>query len=247
MYGGHLFAEVSATAFPELITPGETAMPQIRFYDGTPEALKGLALKVLLEQDPVLLDKNGKPIEFSRKDLDNICDSGVLSFSADFSGEFLAYRARKERKNIDLSKKDEYLPEDFFEEVKPKGKERSLVVHPGDFYLIHSMERIRLNPRMAAEIAEHSTELGDMKSHYAGLINCGHGYEQGKLTGANIVFEVRARDSPILIQHGQKIALFNLYKMSKAPEIKYSQVQSTGFYCLASILPTQFKKKEKKE
>ena len=97
-------------------------------------------------------------------------------------------------------------------------------------------------PTHAAEIAEHSPELGDIRIHYAGLINPGHGYDPEKEGGDHIVFEVRARDKPVCIQHGKPMARFNIHKMSEKPEKAYTSIQSTGFDDLPSILPVQFKK-----
>jgi hypothetical protein len=81
-----------------------------------------------------------------------------------------------------------------------------------------------------------------MKAHYAGLINPGHGYVPNLICGDHIVFEVRARDIPICIQDGQRLANFEVFRMSELPEIEYKKVQSTNFDSLYSILPKQFKK-----
>lgn len=242
-YSGKIFTEVCATVFPEIILPNQTAMPQIRFYNGEPAPLRGADLQLLLRSEPILVDVNNKPIKFSDKQLDEIARRGKLTFTADLSRDLLVYKARMDKKAIHLGREGYYDPDDFFEEVHSiKGKKR-IIIHPGEFVLIHSKEKIRLPPAYAAEIADYSSEIGDLKSHYAGLINPGHGYDSDEMRGDHIVFEVRARDIPICIQDGQEIAQFEIFRMSELPEIVYRKVQSTDYGDLPSILPKQFKKR----
>ena len=241
-YKGKLYAEVCATVFPEVIIGGQTTMPQIRFYNGYPQPLIGADLQLLLRQEPILLNKDNTPIVFSDIQLNKIARKGSLMFTADLSRELLVYKAKLDKKAINIEKKEYYNSEDFFEEVKSKKGNNKIIIHPGEFVLIHSKEKIRLPPRYAAEISDYSSKIGDMKAHYAGLINPGHGYNPEKICGDHIVFEVRARDIPICIQDGQRLANFEIFRMSEIPEIEYRKVQSTGFDSLPSILPSQFKK-----
>lgn len=240
-YSGPLYAEVSATTFPELVRLGKTTMPQIRFYFGEPVSLEGLELWELLKRKSILVDKNGKPLTFPKLKLDEICRTGQMTFTADLSRPLLAYRANKDRKTIDLEKKKFYDPRDFFSEVR-NNRGGLLTIHPGEFVLIHSNELIRLPPEYAAEIDEYSPELGDMKSHYAGLVNPGHGYSKS-VSGGHIVFEVRARDSPIILQHGQALAKFKLFEMAEPPQQDYEEQKTTRFDNLQSILPSQFRRR----
>ena len=169
--------------------------------------------------------------------------TGALTFTADLSKGLVAYKATRDNRVIDLGREKFYKPEDFFESVKRSRDEgKGKLIHPDDFLLIMSREKIRLPPTHAAEIAECDPTLGDWKIHYAGLINPGHGYKHRKMCGDHIVFEVRARDFPNFLQHGQPIAKFHVYEMSDVPEQKYAGIKSTGFEDLASILPVQFKK-----
>ena len=243
-YSGKIYAEICATSFSQILCLGKTAIPQIRFYNGMPQPIRGFDLSLLLKRESILLDKDNKPVEFSQAQVDSICNSGMFTFTADLSGNFLVYRARKDNFPIDLEMENYYDSNDFFEEVKSIHGEKQILIHPGELVLIKSKEKIQIPPYLAAEIVEHSAEIGDIKCHYAGLINPGHGYSENKNAATHIVFEVRARDMPILIQHGQPLAKFELYKMLEEPEIKYMTVKSTGFDSLPSILPKQFKKEE---
>ena len=242
-YTGALYAEVSSTCFPLVIHSGATAIPQIRFYEGNPEPLSGSQLELLLRSHPILTDNNGNS-SYNEDEKRQIIRSGKLTFTADIPPEGLqAYVAKRNKRTLDLSKKSSYRPSDYFAEVSASNGERVIVVHPGDFVLVKSKENIRLPPFVAAEIDEYSPQLGDMKSHYAGLVNASHGYDPDRTNiPSHIVFEIRARDQPLIIRDGQNLARFDLYSMWGEPEARYMETRSTGFADLPSILPNIFKK-----
>jgi len=243
-YKGDIFAEVSSTSFPIVINAGQTAIPQIRFYEGTPEPMSGSELELLLRSHPILTDDRGRP-SYNQQERGQMIRTGKLAFTADISRRGLvAYVALRDKRTLDLVKRDFYLPEEFFAKELRQGKgQRGVLIHPGDFVLIKSREHIRLPPHVAGEIDEYSEECGDIRAHYAGLINASHGYDpEGTNTPSSIVFEIRARDVPIFIQHGQRLARFNLYNMLDEPEQKYMERRSTNFSDLRSILPNIFKK-----
>lgn len=241
-YRGKLYAEVCSTAFSLKLDLGRTTLPQIRFYNGEPRALNGEALEHLLKEIPILFDQEGNPLRSSRYEKERIRKQGTLCFTADLSREVLAYRAKRDEATLDLFRRNHYDPGKFFEEVKRDKGHKGLVMHPGEFFLVHSNEQIRLPLDHCAEIAEYNPALGDMKTHYAGLINPGHGHEKRKSGGYHIVFEIRALDKPIFLQHGQPLAYFEILPMDGKPKISYAETRSTNFDSLAAILPTQFKK-----
>src|SRR3989344_3730550 len=228
-----------------VINSGKTAIPQIRFYEGDPEPLYGSELELLLNKYPILMDDNGNA-SYSEAERQEKIRTGKLTFTAEItSGGLLAYVARKDRRNIDLSKIGHYNPLEYFNEVKYMPcYGNALVIHPGDFVLVNSSQNIRLPPFLAAEIDEYSPELGDMKTHYAGLINASHGYDiEDPNIPSHIVFEIRARDMPVVIQNGQPLARFNLFNMLDEPRGRYMSRRSTGFGDLKSVLPNLFNKK----
>ncbi len=240
-YKGKLYAEVTPTTFPITIKSGETAIPQIQFYEGNTKPIQGWELEMLFRKEPILLNDKGQPYHQSLEEICEIVRTGRLTFTADLSNDLLIYQAKQDNKTIDLSKRGVYDPKEFFEEVRATNNHRSVIIHPGEFILIHSKQNIRLPPTYTIAIAEYSEELGDMKSHYAGMINPGHAYTP-KFSEDHIVFEVRARDIPILIQDNQPLAQFELFKMTETPEIKYPERRSTKQDSLSAILPIQFKK-----
>ena len=242
-YEGNLYAEISSTNFPLIVYPKQTAIPQIRFYEGNPMPISGSELELLLEKYPILVDDEGRP-SYNKKERDHVIRTGKLTLTADIPEEgLLAYVGKRDRRILDLSKKNFYNPEEYYREEISKKNGKSILIHPGDFILIKSKQNVRLPPFIAAEIDEYSIELGDMKSHYAGLVNASHGYDPDNLqVPSYIVFEVRARDMPLIIQNGQRLAKFSLYRMWDEPEGRYGKVKSTDFKDLRSILPNIFLK-----
>jgi len=244
-YHGEIYTEVCATAFPIVIKGGETAIPQIRFYNGNPQPLQGIDLDLLLRHHPIFTDSKGNPT-YDRKEKNEIIRTGKLTFRADLSGELLVYRANRDARNLVLSKENHYDSKNYFESVMRKENrkgEGAVVIHPGDFVLIKPKENIRLPPEIAAEISDYSSDLGDLRSHYAGLINAGHGYDSNNPNvPSHIVFEVRARDIPFVLRDGQKLAKVELYRMLDKPKQSYMARRSTDFDDLKSFLPGIFKK-----
>ncbi len=243
-YEGEIYSEITATSFPLVVHAQETSIPQIRFYEGNPQPISGSDLELLLRKHPILTNDDGEP-SYNEKEKEEIIRTGKLTFTAEIPKKgLLAYVARRDRRTLDLLEKGKYIPQEYFDELKSSpSKERTITIHPGEFVLINSKQHIRLPPTIAAEIDEYSPELGDMKSHYAGLINASHGYDlDNPNIPSRIVFEMRARDIPIIIQDNQSLAKFNLYPMTEEPEERYMDKRSTGFSDLKSILPSIFKK-----
>jgi len=243
-YKGNLYSEITATSFPLVVYSGITSIPQIRFYEGNPEPISGSDLELLLRKYPILTDDNGYP-SYNESEKEEMIRTGKLTFTAEIPKKgLLAYVAKKDRRTLDLSMKGRYIPKEYYDEIRDKNKGGLIIIYPGEFVLVNSKQNIRLPPIVAAEIDEYSPELGDMKSHYAGLINASHGYDpKNPNSPSHIVFEIRARDVPIILQDNQALAKFNLYNMLHEPEEKYMDKKTTGFGDLKSILPDIFNKK----
>ncbi len=242
-YEGGIYAEICATSFPTLLRAKDT-IPQIIFFNGIPQPLQGLDLELLLREHPILTDSEGNP-SYTEREKEEIVRTGQFTFHADLSQKLLIYRAKRDRRTYILSEKDRYNPFDFFEAVEKVGEEEnSIVIHPGDFVLVKSKEHIRLPLDYAAEISDYSPDIGDIRSHYAGWINAGHGYDpQNPNVPSYIVFEMRARDLPFLIQDEQRLAKFVVHRMLGTPEKHYMAVRTTNFDSIESILPENFKKR----
>ncbi len=243
-YHGPLFGEVTATGFPITVNAGQTPIPQIRFYEGKPEPLTGSELELTLRDHPILVDAQGKPT-YSKEDIPEIVRSGMIPFTADIPAEGLvAYVARNDKRTIDLSKTGHYRPEDFFRpERRVKGQNGVFILHPHEFALVRCRERIVLPPHLAGEIPEYDLKkFGNAQSHYAGLINAGHGHGSDPGFQSRIIFEMRARDVGLALKDGHPVAGLQVYRMWAEPEERYVSKEGFSDFELRNILPSVFDK-----
>jgi len=58
----------------------------------------------------------------------------------------------------------------------------------------------------AAEMAPIAPEIGEFRAHYAGFFDPGFGVAAAGGAGSRAVLEVRGRDVPFLLRHGQPVA-----------------------------------------
>lgn len=75
-------------------------------------------------------------------------------------------------------------------------------------------------------MAPIATEIGEFRAHYAGFFDPGFGTTEAGGTGARAVLEVRGRDVPFLLEHGQPIARLVYEPMLDVPHTVYGQVAS---------------------
>ena len=80
----------------------------------------------------------------------------------------VGFRAKKNSQLLDLTKRDHYDPEDFWEPVHRERGNR-LVLEPEEFYLLISKERVRIPPGYSAEMTAYDPTSGELRTHYAGF------------------------------------------------------------------------------
>lgn len=134
-----------------------------------------------------------------------------------------AYKARKVDPNeiIDLSKQEEYPPDNFWtieESRLVKGKHR-LQVTVDDFYILRSKEKICLPRNIAVYCKAMDESLGEMRIHYAGFVHPFFGYKMTDSTklepkGTPLIFEVRGHNVDVNLIDGEKLAFLTFYRMS---------------------------------
>ena len=63
--------------------------------------------------------------------------------------------------------------------------------------------------------------VGEFRIHYAGFFDPGFGYGDGTITGTRAVLEVRAHETPFVIEHGQVVGRLIYSRMLDVPEKIY--------------------------
>jgi dCTP deaminase len=204
-YRGPLYAEVSPRTFPLLVRTG-SRLSQIRFRTGEP-ALSSNELADLHRLMP-LVDGDA--------DLD-----GGLGFGVDLRGERsgvpIGYRARRHAGVVDVDAKRACAIEEFWDPIaaRPDG---SLILDPDEFYILASKECIRIPPDYAAEMMPVDVGVGEFRVHYAGFFDPGFGCGAG---GARAVLEVRSREVPFILEHGQMVGRLVFERMLERPSEVY--------------------------
>ena len=131
-------------------------------------------------------------------------------------GSPVGWRAKRHAGVVDLRGIGAHDPQDFWEPVRPNRGQ--IVLNPEEFYILASRETVEVPVGEAAEMAPIAPELGEFRAHYAGFFDPGFGTNAG---GSRAVLEVRSRDVPFILEHGQPVAKLVYEPMAGAPHAPY--------------------------
>ena len=234
-YQGKLYAEIVSRTFTIQVRSG-MSLSQIRFIRGNPPT-----------NDKTLVDLDQKEnLVYEAEDLPgraNIDDGLRISVKLRSAREsdIVAYKAKKNAPILDLGQRGTYEPGEFWDTLRAS-QTGSLILDPGDFYLLASKERIRVPPDYAAEMVPFDPSIGEFRVHYAGFFDPGFGYGSSDIQGTLAVLEVRAHEVPLLIDHGQVIGRLVYSRMTARPEKIYGQAIGSSYQMQGLSLSKQFKK-----
>jgi len=218
-----LWLLVQPTTFNLVVHPGQT-LNQLRFFTShTDIQLTDAQLAREIERSPILYAKapDGKLIPLSPSqhvikgglrlhlDAEGLSSSGIMSL-----------RARKNPTPIDLSKKDYYAPEDFFEpEVAAEGR----LLIDEHARLIVSAEYIVMPRNLSAELERHS-DLGMSGSlHDAGFVD--NGFE------GDLVFELRPDElTRMSLRHGTPLSNLKFFRTTRIPDKIYGTAIGSSYH-----------------
>ena len=131
----------------------------------------------------------------------------TLTLSVDLSareGAPVGWRAKRHSPLVDLARVGGHDAARFWEPVY--AEEGRIVLDPDEFYILASREAVEIPLAEAAEMAPIAPEIGEFRAHYAGFFDPGFGVSEAGGTGAKAVLEVRGRDVPFILDHGQAVA-----------------------------------------
>ena len=108
--------------------------------------------------------------------------------------------------------------DEFWEPIaaRPDG---SLILDPGEFYILASKEAVQVPPDYAAEMVPFDPLVGEFRVHYAGFFDPGFGYAGAGGKGSRAVLEVRSREVPFILEHGQIVGRLVYEKMLARPDV----------------------------
>jgi dCTP deaminase len=215
-YHGPLYAEISPRTFPLLVRKG-SRLNQLRLRHGSPNftdtQLKRLHEEVGLVDGPADIE-------------------GGLALSVDLAGETLTrqvgWRARRHAGVVDIDVRGALDPLDFWDPVYAR-KGTSIILDPDEFYILASREAISIPPDYAAEMMPFNPLVGEFRVHYAGFFDPGFGHESGHGRGARAVLEVRSREVPFVLEHGQTIGRLVFERLTDTPPHVYGSALGSNY------------------
>lgn len=228
-YHGPLYAEISPRTFPVLVREG-SRLSQIRFRRGH-ALLTADALRDLHAHERLV-------------DADDADVSEGVAVGVDLSGlgpgGLVGYRAKRHTGLIDVERRGGYAILDFWEPMQAR-PDKSLILDPNEFYILASKEAVQVPPGYAAEMVPFDPLVGEFRVHYAGFFDPGFGYAGAGGKGARAVLEVRSREVPFILEHGQIVGRLVYEKMLAKPDKLYGQGIGSNYQAQSLKLSKHFK------
>jgi len=232
-YRGPLYAEISPRTFPVLVREG-SRLSQIRFRHGSAQ-LDAAALRALHARERLV-------------DADDADLSDGIAVSVDLSGNIagegrpgiVGYRAKRHTAVVDVERRAGYSVSEFWEPIEARSDQR-LILDPDEFYILASKEAVQVPPGFAAEMVPFDPLVGEFRVHYAGFFDPGFGYAGSGGKGSRAVLEVRSREVPFILEHGQIVGRLVYEKMLAMPKSLYGSGIGSNYQAQSLKLSKHFK------
>lgn len=141
-----------------------------------------------------------------------------IDLKGDTREAIIGYRARRHSGLVDVAHVGGHAAADYWEPIYAPNE--TLILDPNEFYILVSKESVSIPADQAAEMAPIATEIGEFRAHYAGFFDPGFGLGSN---GSKAVLEVRGRDVPFMLRHGQAVAKLVFEPMQEKPKTLYGQ------------------------
>ncbi|MBV9549805.1 MAG: 2'-deoxycytidine 5'-triphosphate deaminase [Alphaproteobacteria bacterium] len=215
-YRGPLYAEITPRTFPVLVRKG-TRLNQLRLRSGSPQSsdteLRKLhALSPLVDEEPNISNGLGLSI-----DLEGAAKNALVG-----------WRAKRHTGVVDIDRDRNLDPFAFWDPVIAD-QTRSIVLDPDEFYILVSRESVAIPLNYAAEMVPFDPLVGEFRVHYAGFFDPGFGLEPGHPPAARAVLEVRSREVPFILEHGQVIGRLVFERLTDPPLAAYGQTIGSSY------------------
>lgn len=234
-YSGPLYVEIVPRTFSVIVHPG-LSLSQLRFIRKRAPSSDSHLRDLDKEEGLVFLDETNPGTALIRDGL-NVS----VSLRGDRDAEVVAYKGKKNTPLVDLKKVDFYEIDQFWDAIPSRPDDR-LILDPGDFYILASRERVRVPPQCAAEMVPFDPAVGEFRIHYAGFFDPGFGYGDSNITGTRAVLEVRAHETPFVIEHGQIVGRLEYSRVLDVPEKIYGASIGSSYQRQELALSKQFRR-----
>lgn len=229
-YHGPLYAEISPRTFPVVVRKG-SRLNQLRVRHGSP-GFTDTQLKRLHEQTPLV----SGPADIE----------GGLGLSIDLKGEagqtngIVGWRAKRHTGLIDVDRTNILDPYEYWDPIT-RPATGTLILDPDEFYILVSRETVAIPPEFAAEMVPFNPLVGEFRVHYAGFFDPGFGYDPACAPCAHAVLEVRSREVPFILEHGQTIGRLIFERLTDPPPEVYGSSIASNYQRQGLKLSKHFK------
>jgi dCTP deaminase len=231
-YKGPLYVEVAPQTFSIVVRPG-SRLNQLRLHRGRDPRVAAGELRRLYEEGQLVGTPERRPLG----------RDGLVPVTIDLKGRGLGsvigYRAKKHTDKIDIDLVGAYDPHDYWERIEYQ-REASLILDPGEFYILATAEEVGVPPHLAAEMVPYHTRSGEYRVHYAGFFDPGFGWN-GRAAGSRAVLEVRSHDVPFMLEHGQTVGWLRYESMAAKPDRTYGTHLKSNYQNQSLALAKQFR------
>jgi dCTP deaminase len=170
-----------------------------------------------------------------------------VAVSVDLSGAgvrdadgIVGYRAKRHTAVIEVERRAAYDIADFWEPIAERA-DQSLILDPDEFYILASTEAVQVPPDYAAEMVPFDPLVGEFRVHYAGFFDPGFGYAGAGGLGSRAVLEVRSREVPFILEHGQIVGRLVYEKMLARPDQLYGSDIGSNYQAQGLKLSKHFR------
>jgi dCTP deaminase len=231
-YEGELFAEIAPQTFSIIARQG-SRLSQLRLqrFGTTVGATEFLRY---YDEGQLIHSKHAR-----QPPRDNLVPV-TIDLKGDGLGSIVGYRAKKHTDKIDIDAVGAYDPHDFWEPIEYR-REASLILDPGEFYILATCEDVGVPPHLAAEMIPYSTRSGEYRVHYAGFFDPGFGWDGHRAIGSRAVLEVRSHEIPFMLEHGQIVGWMRYERMAAVPDRTYGATIKSNYQNQGLALSKHFR------
>jgi len=217
-----VYFKIEPQAFPIIMKRGETRPIQIRIRENGSGPLGAKEIEEIYGDEVVLKD-NGNKIEFNH----NLLDENGLVLRLNTFRYYV--QKRKVKTPIDISKKDYYDSEEFFDYVE---NGESVILNPNRLYLFGTKENISFDKMVCGDLVRSPDTLGQgLSNNFARFFDPGF---SGEVTLEVWVY----KDKPWQLFDGQYFGRILIEKLDSEPLKSY---EGTYKGQRAPRLPKMFK------
>ena len=227
-YNGPLYLEISPRTFSVLVRKG-SRLSQLRLRDA-----------MRLCTDDELRALHASDVLVDTKEL-NVQDGLVLSVDLSSREDgLIGFRAKRHTGLIDVDRPNSCEVLDFWEPLFADEAGR-LILDPNEFYILASREAVHVPPSHAAEMVPFDPLVGEFRVHYAGFFDPGFGHAAAGGAGSRAVLEVRSREVPFILEHGQLVGRLVFEELAAPASAVYGSGIGSNYQAQGLKLSKHFK------